>query len=421
MTTIVLSGRTRSAGIALAASLFLAGCSLEKDSPPAVTGPSEFGLSVGLTATPNEVSRDGLSQSVVTITVRDAQGSPVAGQRLNLTLPVNVPSGTTLSSSSVTTDANGRATVTVTAPIRDSIGNSIDIRVTPVGSNLDGVIPRELSISVTPRNTSRPVPGFTFNPISPEIGQLVQFNASDTRDEGLPCNDACNYSWDFGGEASATGRIATYRFRAAGTYVVALTVTDSQGATETARQNVTVSSNGLPTVTLTASGDFRVGRPVRFDANTTVAANHRIVIYEWSFGDGTTATTTAPSVQHTYSSNGLYIARVTVRDDLGQTAQDFEEVEIGTGTTAEFTFEPAIAGEATTFDASRSVAEGGATIRLYTWSWGDASPTESTTSRTIDHTFVAPGNPSVTLTITDSEGRTAQRTRTVPVQPAPAP
>jgi PKD repeat protein len=411
--------RTVTAALALGVSLCMAGCALDNVDAPGLMGPSEFGLSVTVTASPNQLPRDGSSQSVVIMTVRDAAGQPVAGQRLMLTLPVNVPSGTRLSSSDVTSDANGQATAVVTAPIQASIGNSILISVLPVGANLDNVLSRQVSISLTPTNASRPVPSFTFNPQAPEIGELVQFNASTTTDEGAACVDSCSFFWDFGGEATASGRVVTYRFRAGGRYVVALTVTDSQGASETVRQTVDVSANNVPAVTIVASGDFRVGRPVRFDATAEVAANHRVVSYEWSFGDGATATTTAPSVQHTYTRNGLYVVRVTVRDDLGQTTQGFVNIEIGTGITADFTFEPAIAGEDTTFDASRSVTEGGATIRLYTWTWGDGSLTESTTSATIDHEFVLVGDYTVTLRIVDSEGRTATRSRTVTVSPAP--
>jgi PKD repeat protein len=418
--TILTHRIARSLIVVMATALLAGGCSLDDQTEPSnMIGPSEFALSVSVTASPNQLPRDGSSQAVVNITVRDASGQPVSGQRLMLSLPVNVPSGTRLSSSEVMTDSNGQASVIVTAPIQSSTGNSIVVNVLPVGGNLDSVLPRTVSITLTPVNSSRPTPLFSFNPANPEIGQVVQFNASTTTDESVACLDSCSYFWDFGGEATATGRIVQYRFRAGGTYVVALTVTDSQGQSETARQTVTVSANNLPTVTVAATGDSRVGRPMRFTATTTVPANHRIVSYEWNFGDGTSTTTTAPTAQHTYNAQGLYVVRVTVRDDLGQTAQGFVNVDIGSGITADFSFEPAIVGEDVTFDASRSVTEGGATIRLYTWNWGDGSPTESTTSATIEHEFATVGTFSVTLTITDSEGRTASRSRDVTVQPAP--
>ena len=79
---MLLRGWTRGAGLALVSGLLVTGCSLENGEAPAVTGPSEFGLSVTLTASPDLLPRDGTSQSLVTVTVRDEASRPVAGRRL---------------------------------------------------------------------------------------------------------------------------------------------------------------------------------------------------------------------------------------------------------------------------------------------------------------------------------------------------
>src|ERR1044071_2493084 len=86
------------------ASMWVSGCALDEVDPPALTGPSEFGLSVTATATPNRLPRDGSSQSVVVLLVRDAQGRPVAGQRLTLGVS---PTAALLSTTEVVTDGNG--------------------------------------------------------------------------------------------------------------------------------------------------------------------------------------------------------------------------------------------------------------------------------------------------------------------------
>src|SRR5687768_10289581 len=84
---------------ALPVAAVLAGCTIEKDTAPSLTGPSEFGLSLTLAATPDTLSRDGSSMSVVTVTARNAEGGPVAGQRIVLGLtPAN---GGTISASEV--------------------------------------------------------------------------------------------------------------------------------------------------------------------------------------------------------------------------------------------------------------------------------------------------------------------------------
>jgi PKD repeat protein len=247
----------------------------------------------------------------------------------------------------------------------------------------------------------------------------VTFNASATTDEGVSCLDTCTYSWDFGGEATAAGRIVTYTFRAAGSYVVALTVSDAAGARETTRQTVTVGQLNPPTVTFTPT-TASAGRVTTFTATATAATNHRITSYTWTWGDGTASTTTtASAAQHTFANAGSYLVTVTARDDLGQTGSATQVVTVSSGLTADFSNTAAIVNQDTTFDASRSFAEGGATIQLYSWSWGDATSDTSSTNPTTTHSFTTTGTFSVTLTITDSQGRTATQTRTITVAPAP--
>ena len=81
---IAFGALTRRAAIVLVASLWAVGCTLDSGEGPGLTGPSSFALSVTATATPDRLPRDGSSQSLITLNVRDAQSRPVAGQRLTL-------------------------------------------------------------------------------------------------------------------------------------------------------------------------------------------------------------------------------------------------------------------------------------------------------------------------------------------------
>ena len=96
----------------------LSACTLKKQETPSLTGPSELGTSVTINVTPDVLSQDGASQSLVTITVRDQNGQPVRNQSLRAEIFINglIVDFGTLSARNVVTDANGRATLVYTAP-----------------------------------------------------------------------------------------------------------------------------------------------------------------------------------------------------------------------------------------------------------------------------------------------------------------
>jgi len=308
---------------AIAAGVY--GCGVDKQSAPPLTGPSELGLSLTLTATPDQVVRDGSSRSVVAVIARDGQNRPVAGQLL--TLSANVGS---LTQRQVVTGSDGRATFDFIAPPLNTPvpGNVAIVGATPVGTNFDNATTRTVSIALTPANSTAPNPSFTVSPQNPRRDQLVTFDASATTDEGVPCGDTCRYAWDFGGEATATGRVVSYQFKNAQGYVVILTVTDSSGTTATTRQTVTVTPSVPPTPAFSYSPKPPApNETVRFSAAGSTAANGATIVeYVWDFGNGqtasgVTATTTFPLAR-------TYAVQLTVRDSNGSTATATQSVDV---------------------------------------------------------------------------------------------
>jgi PKD repeat protein len=409
MMKIAFGALTRRAAIVLVASLWAVGCALDDADVPGLTGPSDFGLSVTSTATPDLLSRDGVSQSVITLTVRDDSGRPVAGQRLTLaTTPVEAR----LSVREVVTDASGQATFTVTAPPVGAIsGNTVTIFATPVGTVSGGAVARTIELRLSgAANTTPPTPAFTITPTSPELNIPARFDASTTQDEGTPCLDACSYSWDFGDGSTAGGRVVTHVFTAARTYTVTLNVTDAAGTVASRAQSVTVLDVPAPIVTIAVTPNPPLaGQLATLRAIATPATGHSITRYQWQFGDGTSQTTTVPTVTKTYPTQGVFVVTVTVTDDMGQTGSASLQLTIaGSSVNATIVFSPTtpFTNQRVHFTAVNPTAPNAATIASYEWNFGDSEvPGGGTASgQSVDHAYPIEGNYVVRLTVTDSNG-----------------
>jgi chitodextrinase len=303
-----------------AAALFAAACSMDSQSIPSPTGPSEFGLSVRITASPQLLPRDGASQSVVTIEVTDGD-KPAAGQRLLLSSTAG-----SLSVSEVSTGSDGRATVRLTAPPVNQGVDTAEIEVTPVGLNGQNSVARSVSIGLV--GPAFPVPSITMNPTTAKRFEITNFDASATTLGGSPCGSDCSYSWTFGGEGTASGQIVSYRFLNEGNYLVRLTVTSKDGVSQTKSLSVTVAAgtNYLAEFTFSPTNP-KVGDVVRFDARGIVPPEGvTIKDYQWDFGDG--ATGSGVTVSNTYGAARTFTVRLTTVDSAGRTLQTTKTVTV---------------------------------------------------------------------------------------------
>ena len=402
-----------------AAAVILAACSLEKQTQPSLIGPAEGGLAITMTALPDSLPRDGSSQSVVTLTARDSQGRVVGGQRLSLSLGINAPQGATISANEVVTSSAGQASFAVGAPIAGSIGD-ITVVATPVGSNAANMpLARQISIRALPQNNS--VPRFPSPPFTvtctnlstncttdPEVGQVVTFDATGVTDEDVICN-SCLFTWNFGGEGTASGQMVSHAFGSPGTFVVTLTVADAGGVTNSAQRNITVTSPGPATVSIdTPLPDPPIaGQAATFRAIATAASGHRIVSYSWSWGDGTSSQTSSASIQHTYANYGPVLVSLTVRDDLNQSSTAYKPITVSSGLTATLTWSPASpsVGQTVIFTASNAVSSVGSTITNYLFDFGDGT-NQSSLYPTAKHEYEKSDAFVVKLTVTDDKGRT---------------
>jgi PKD repeat protein len=120
-----------------------------------------------------------------------------------------------------------------------------------------------------------------------------------------------------------------------------------------------------------------------------------------------------------------YHYRLVAQNSAGTTyGYDYTfETAWASAPSASYTISPSAPapGTAVSFDATRSSAGTGATISSYTWSFGDGTPAQRTTGATGSHTYSARGTYTVSLTVTNSAGKTDTRTQTVTVDNPPTP
>jgi PKD repeat protein len=315
--------------------LVAAACTMKKQEAPPLSGPSEFGLSITIEVRPDVMALDGASVATVTVTARDAAGQPKGGQQVRLETIVNganVDFGT-LSSKTVTTGSDGRATATYTAPLGTSNASEllVSIRATPIGGDADSAVSRTASVRLVPQGIVNPpaglVPSFTFSPTAPVEDSQVLFDATASRGN----NAIATYAWNFGNGRSGAGVRSTTTFEDPGSYFVTLTITDELGRSASTTNTVTVVAGVAPTADFVYSPtDPRTGQQVVFDAAlSTVPSGRRLVGYNWNFGDGSFGTGPAPA--HSYSLARTYTVVLTVTDDTGRTAATSKEVTVVSG------------------------------------------------------------------------------------------
>lgn len=135
-------------------------------------------------------------------------------------------------------------------------------------------------------------------------------------------NDTHTFKWDFGDGETASTLSADHTYKAAGTYIVALTATDSQGGVGT--DTLTVKVNGaLPVVEVSEDITVNVGQSVTFSGSFTDADDNGDASFTfWEFGDGNTKIGEANSpgavdVQHTFNEPGTFTTTLKVVDNDG--------------------------------------------------------------------------------------------------------
>lgn len=101
-----------------------------------------------------------------------------------------------------------------------------------------------------------PVASFTVSKSAGCYPLTVSFNATGSQD---PDGNISQYSWNFGDGSTGSGATVNHTYTTIGSFSVVLTITDNDGATNTASSVITISSldgywTGLVTLTVAKTG-----------------------------------------------------------------------------------------------------------------------------------------------------------------------
>lgn len=256
----------------------------------------------------------------------------------------------------------------------------------------------------------------TIDPGSPEAGDTVTFNGSGT-------GAGITFLWDFGDSTSAAGAQANHVYPAPGTYMATLTVTDNTGRQASASSPVSISATvappSAPNIVLITRTQPTPGIAVKLLASS-VDPNGGSITYAWTFSDGGTAA--GQRVDHIFSVAGTYTIQVTATNPQGASATAQTVITItDTGTTPPPPpIIPSMVGpilvraNASYSYSGSAVSISGAFPLTFIWNFGDSSAAES--GQTVRHTYAA-GTYRPVLTVTDSNGASAQMASQVTVLP----
>src|SRR5438132_2652105 len=110
---------------------------------------------------------------------------------------------------------------------------------------------------------------------------------------------------------------------------------------------------------------------VNFDGSKSGDADGDMLTYEWEFGDGSISSTVKPS--HTYSTDGPYVAKLTVKDGKGGEDSVSINISVGNPPIGNIISPPPgthyIAGDSISFSGSGSDAEDGNNLPSSAFSW----------------------------------------------------
>jgi PKD repeat protein len=273
----------------------------------------------------------------------------------------------------------------------------------------------EPSLPLTPPNEP-PTAMFYISKLTPNEGENITFNASESRDLGGRID---KYLWNFDdGTQPAEGKIVYHSFSKGNkAYKVSLTVTDNENTKGDFTQNIEVNELPNPVISYEPKKP-KVEEKINFSASQSWDEDGEITRWAWEFWDTEERgeSTKENPKSRIYNEYGNYTVNLTVFDDKGAKNTTSIKIKINEPPKAIFTYSPTYplrypnAGDPITFDASESKDLDG-NITTYGWYFDGIPKNENKAG--VTHSFPKGGNFSASLAVKDNNNSTSINNRTI--------
>ncbi|MFK7844462.1 MAG: PKD domain-containing protein [Rhodothermales bacterium] len=256
----------------------------------------------------------------------------------------------------------------------------------------------------SPPPPAPPVADFSFS----LDGLTVLFTDASSGD-----SEIVDWVWDFGDGNGGIAEAPTHTYESTGTYTVSLTVTDTQGLSDTHSDDVTVQLDEPPQQAPVA--DF-LYETAGLSVTVTDASidDGTIVSWVWDFGDGSEST--LQNTTHTYDEAGTYTMSLMVTDNDGLLDTATKEVVV----VADDQPQPPVASfffdiTFLTVEFTDSSSDDGF-VDTWLWDFGDGA---TSTEQNPTHVYESAGEYVVVLTVTDNEALSSSTTQQLSVENLP--
>ena len=169
-------------------------------------------------------------------------------------------------------------------------------------------------------------PSMTVDGSAYEVGQPIQFSDNSQPTKGTTIK---SYKWEFGDADKSTSNEAapTFTYYKDGTYVVRLTVIDSNDLPATTQQSIVVVNPTKADFSFDQE-EYVMGDIVRFTDASTAKAPTTITSWHWDFADEHSSTSDERNPVFQYSAPGSYPVKLTVTDSYGLTKSITRSVNV---------------------------------------------------------------------------------------------